>query len=105
MSAERRLADFSFRAADLSQIPSPDLNCSLNLDSGGALIGDRDGGVKSPKIRGGVKILNLRGSLNLALFFRDSIENRQFGGQKSKFSKNNFRGALAFGIPLSRSPT
>ena len=60
------------------------------------------GGVKSPKIRGGVKILNFRGSLNLAPFYRDSIENPQFGGQKFKLSKDNFRGEfppppLAFG--------
>ena len=50
------------------------------------------GGVKSPKIRGGVKIFNFRGSLNLTPFYRDSIENPQFGGQKSKLSKDNFRG-------------
>ena len=69
-------------------------------------------GVKSPKIRGGVKILNFRGPLNLTLFYRDSIENPQFGSQKSKLSKDNFRGELpppplAFGTfwpPLSRSP-
>ena len=41
------------------------------------------GGVKSPKIRGGVKILNFEGPLKLTPFHRDSIENRQFGGQKS----------------------
>ena len=59
------------------------------------LVGDRDrGGVKSPKIRGGgeVKILNFRGSRNLTLFYRVSIENPQFGGQKSKLCKDNFRG-------------
>ena len=59
------------------------------------------GGVKSPKIRGGVKILNFQGPLNLTLFYRDSIDIRQFGGQKSKFSRGNFRGEfpppLAFG--------
>ena len=59
------------------------------------------GGVKSPKIRGGVKILNFQGPRNLTLFYRDSIENRQFRGQKSKFSRGNFRGEfpppLAFG--------
>ena len=69
------------------------------------------GGVKSPKIRGGVKILKFWGSRNLTLFYRDSIENPQFGGQKSKLSKENFRGEfpppLAFGTfwpPLSWSP-
>ena len=59
------------------------------------------GGVKSPKIRGGVKILNFQGPLKLTPFYRDSIENRQFRGQKSKFSRGNFRGEfpppLAFG--------
>ena len=76
----------------------------LNLETG-------IGGGKSPKIRGGVKILNFGGSLNLALFYRDSTENPQFGGQTSKLSKDNFRGEfpppLAFGTfwpPLSRSP-
>ena len=50
------------------------------------------GGVKSPKIRGGVKILNFQGPLNLTLFYRDSIENHQFVGQKCQFSRGNFRG-------------
>ena len=50
------------------------------------------GGIKSPKIRGVVKILNFQGPLKLTPFYRDSIENRQFGGQKSKSSKSNFRG-------------
>ena len=50
------------------------------------------GGVKSPKIRGGVKISNFQGPLKLTPFYRVSIENRQFGGQKSKFSRGNFRG-------------
>ena len=49
------------------------------------------GGVKSPKIRG-VKILNFRGSRNLTLFYRNSKETPQFGSQKSKLSKDNFRG-------------
>ena len=57
------------------------------------MFGDWDrGGGKSPKIRGGVKILNFRGSRNLTLFYRDSIENPQFGGQKPKLSKDNFLG-------------
>ena len=59
------------------------------------------GGVKSPKIRGGGEILNFRGPLKLTPFYIDSIENRQFGGQKSKSSRGNFRGEfpppLAFG--------
>ena len=59
------------------------------------------GGVKSPKIRGGVKILNFQGPLSMTLFYRDSLENRQFGGQKSKFSRGNswgeFPPPLAFG--------
>ena len=67
--------------------------------------GDRDRGVKSPKIRGGVKILNFQGPLKLTSFYRDSIENRQFGGQKSKSSRGNFRGEfpppLAFGTFLT----
>ena len=50
------------------------------------------GGVKSLKIRGGVKILNFQGTLKLTPFYRDSIENRQFGVQKSKSSRGNFRG-------------
>ena len=59
------------------------------------------GGVKSPKIRGGVKILNFQGPLKLTPFYRDSIESPKFGGQKSKSSRGNFRGefppSLAFG--------
>ena len=39
-----------------------------------------------------MKILNFRGSLNLTPFYRDSIENPQFGGHKSKLFKDNFRG-------------
>ena len=58
-------------------------------------------GVKSPKIRGGVKIFDFQGPLKLTPFYRDSIENRHFGGQKSKPSSGNFRGEfpppLAFG--------
>ena len=56
-------------------------------------IGDRDrGGSNLRKIRGVVKILNFEGPLKLTPFYRDSIENRQFGGQKSKSSRGNFRG-------------
>ena len=40
----------------------------------------------------GVKILTFRGSRKLTLFYRVSIENPQFGGQKSKLCKDNFRG-------------
>ena len=39
-----------------------------------------------------MKILNFQGPLKLTPFYRDSIENRQFRGQKSKFSRGNFRG-------------
>ena len=50
-------------------------------------------GYQISEIRGGgVKILSFRGSRNLTLFYRDSVENPQFGGQKSKLSKDNFRG-------------
>ena len=79
-------------------------------------VGDRDrggGGVKSPETRGGVKISNFQQPLKLTPFYRDSIENRQFGGVKSP----SLRGAT-FGLssppssvryvltppPLSRSP-
>ena len=49
------------------------------------------GGVKPSKIRGGgVKILNFQGPLKLTPFYRVSIENRQFGGQKSKFRGATF---------------
>ena len=52
-------------------------------------LGDRDrGGVKSPKIRGGGENFEFSGPP----FYRDSIENRQFRGQKSKSSRGNFRG-------------
>ena len=37
-------------------------------------------------------ILNVRGRLKMAALYRDSIENPQFGGQKSKLSKGNFLG-------------
>ena len=50
------------------------------------------GGSNLRKLEGGVKILNFRGSPSLALFYRDSTENPQLGGQKSKLSKDNFRG-------------
>ena len=42
----------------------------------------RIGGVKSPKIGGGVKILNFRGSLNLTPFYRGSIEILNLGESK-----------------------
>ena len=63
----------------------PSRRAELKLETG-------IGGVKSPIIRGGVKILNFQGPLKLTPFYRVSIENRQFGGQKSKFSRGNFRG-------------
>ena len=49
------------------------------------------GGVKSPKIKGGGEILNFEGPLKLTHFYRDSLENRLFGGQKSKPSRGNCR--------------
>ena len=68
------------------------ISLNRNLSWGFPLLETGIGGVKSSKIRGGVKILNFQGPLNLTLSYRDSIENRQFGGQKSKFSRGNFRG-------------
>ena len=74
---------------------------------------DRDRGVKSPKIRGGVKILNFQGPPKLTAFYKDPIEYSQFGGQKSKSSRGNFRGefppssfryVLTPAIPVSESP-
>ena len=53
-------------------------------------------GGKSPKIRGGGKFWIFRGPWNWPL----STEYRQFGGQKSKLSRGNFRGELP---PLYRS--
>ena len=50
------------------------------------------GGIKSPKIRGGVKILSFQGPLKLTPVYRDSIENRHFGDQKSKSSRGSFWG-------------
>ena len=50
------------------------------------------GGSNLRKLEAGVKILIFGGFRNLTLFYRDSIENRQFGGQKSKLCKDNFRG-------------
>ena len=79
----------------------------------GTLFGDWDrGGSNLRNLEGGgVKILNLQGPLKLTPFYRDSIEDCQFGGEKSKSSRGNFRGEfpppLAFATfcsPLSRSP-
>ena len=56
-----------------------------------SLLGDRDrGGQISENKGGGVKILNFQGPLKLAP--QRFIEDRQFGGQKSKVSRGNFRG-------------
>ena len=52
----------------------------------------RDRGVKSPKTRGGVKILKFRGSLKLTLFYRGSTNNRQSG--------ITVRGVPRSGVPL-----
>ena len=46
------------------------------------------GGVKSPKIRGVVKILNFQGPLKLTAFYRVSIENRHL-----EVKSPSFRGA------------
>ena len=48
-------------------------------------------GVKFRKLEGG-KFLNFQGPLKLTPFYRDSIENRRFGGSKSKSSRGNFQG-------------
>ena len=53
------------------------------------------GGVKSPKIRGGVKILNFRGCRNLTLFYRVSIENPQFGGSKVQALQGQLSGRVS----------
>ena len=50
------------------------------------------GGANSPKIGGGGEIFEFSGPLKLTSFYRDSIEILQFGGQKSKVSRGNFRG-------------
>ena len=55
----------------------------------------------SPKIRGGVKPSNFQRPLKLTPSYRDSLENPQFGGQKSKLSRGNFRGE--FRPPLTFS--
>ena len=56
-------------------------------------------GIKSPKLEG-VKISNFRGPLKVTPSYRDSIENPQFGAQKSKLSG----GSVRFDPPLARSP-
>ena len=43
--------------------------------------GDRDRGGGDLRKLEGVKIMNFQGTLKLTLFYRDSKENRQFGGQ------------------------
>ena len=57
--------------------------------------------IGSPNTRGGVKILNFRGSLNVTLFYRDSMENSQFESRPS-FPSTTFGASrppppLAFG--------
>ena len=65
-------------------------------------------GVKSPKIRGGLKILNFRGTLNLTLFLQ-RFYRKQFGSQSPSFPRTTFGASpppLAFGTfwpPPSRS--
>ena len=52
---------------------------------------ERDrGGQISENLRG--KISKFQGPLKFAPFYGDSFENRQFGSQKSKVSRGNFRG-------------
>ena len=53
------------------------------------IVGDLDRG-GSLKI-GGWKILSFQGPLKVTPFYRNSIENRRFGGQMSKSSRSNFR--------------
>ena len=75
-------------------------------------VGDRDrGGVKSPKIRGGVKIFNFQGHLKLTPFYRDSIEIANLGAKSPSLRGATFGASspppLAFGTfspPLSRFP-
>ena len=52
------------------------------------------GEVKSPQIRQGGENFEFSRVPELTLFKRDSIETPQFGGPKSKLSKDNFRGEL-----------
>ena len=47
--------------------------------------------IKSPKIRGGGNF-EFPGASEIDPFYRDSVENCQFGGQKSKSSRGNFWG-------------
>ena len=58
------------------------------------------GGVKSLKIRGGVKILNFQ-PLKLTPFYRDSIETRQFRGPKVQVFEGQLSGRVP--PPLYRS--
>ena len=71
----------------------PDFLISVALLPGTKCLETGIGVVKSPKIRGGGENFELsRARLKLTPFYSDSTENRQFGGQKSKSSSDNFRG-------------
>ena len=60
------------------------------------------GGGQISEIRGGVKTGNFQGSRDLTPFYNDSIEAPYFGGQKSKLSRENFRGEFPPLYPLLR---
>ena len=65
----------------------------LKSSQHGPLFEDRDkGGSNLQKLEGRVKILNFQGPLKLTPCYRDSIKIHQFGCQKSKSSRANFRG-------------
>ena len=57
------------------------------------------GGGQISEIRGGVKTGNFQGSRDLTPFYNDSIETPYFGGQKSKLSRENFRGEFPPSTP------
>ena len=56
------------------------------------MLGDRGRGGSNLRKIEGVNILNFQGPLKLTSFYRDSIENRQFGGQEAQVFEGNFRG-------------
>ena len=88
------------RAQDRTQArvwmaPLRDSNRLLGLSETRHLMvsGDRDkGGSNLRKLEGGGEDFEFSAALNLTLFYRASIENPQFGGHKSKLSKDNLRG-------------
>ena len=75
--------------------PALGLSSELRLLSGlqaPFLFGDRDRGVKSPKINEGGENFEFFGAPEIDPFLQRFYRNLQFGGQKSKFSRGNFRG-------------